>query len=60
MLNSETTYSIFLDIQEELFFLSSMLSTTLKISNSSYPVTSKGQVTWQKAMPEPQGNLGSC
>lgn len=60
MLKSVTTYSIFSDIQEEQFCLSSTLSTTPKISNSSYPVTSKEQVIWQKATPVPQGNLGSC
>ena len=59
MLTSET-YSMSLDTQEELFCLSSMPSITPKTSISSYPVTSKEQVIWQKAMPELQGNLASC
>lgn len=59
MLTSET-YSMSLDTQEELFCLSSTPSIIPTISISSYPVTSKEQVIWQKAMPELQGNLASC
>ena len=44
LLTTEIMCSMSLDIQGGLFCLSSTPSTTPKISNSSYPVTSKGQV----------------
>ena len=43
-LRSELSYSMSLDIQEELYCLHSTPSTTPKILNSSYPATSKEQV----------------
>ena len=44
LLTSEIMCSMSLDIQGGLFCQSSTPSTIPKISNSSYPVTSKGQV----------------